>query len=164
MFDLNKLKQFYLNSPLWIKKIYSAIPFEWRNGREYRKWIQTLSTSLNEPEYELLKLKETIFFAYNEVPYYKNLFDTLRIKPEDINISISGDTLTLRGEIKEDEDYKNDNYHIKEMRQGTFSRTMTLPVKVDAEKAKADFENGVLRLTMPKAEEVKPKTITVKAK
>lgn len=86
------------------------------------------------------------------------------VKPEDINISISGDTLTLRGEIKEDEEYKNANYHIKEMRQGSFSRTMTLPVKVDANKAKAEFENGVLRLTMPKAEEVKPKTITVKAK
>jgi len=86
------------------------------------------------------------------------------VKPEDINISISGDTLTLRGEIKEDEEYKNANYHIKEMRQGSFSRTMTLPVKVDADKAKAEFENGVLRLTMPKAEEVKPKTITVKAK
>lgn len=86
------------------------------------------------------------------------------VKPEDINISISGDTLTLRGEIKEDEEYKNANYHIKEMRLGSFSRTMTLPVKVDADKAKAEFENGVLRLTMPKAEEVKPKTITVKAK
>jgi len=86
------------------------------------------------------------------------------VKPEDINISISGDTLTLRGEIKEDEEYKDANYHIKEMRQGSFSRTMTLPVKVDADKAKAEFENGVLRLTMPKAEEVKPKTITVKAK
>ena len=86
------------------------------------------------------------------------------VKPEDINISISGDTLTLRGEIKEDEEYKNANYHIKEIRQGSFSRTMTLPVKVDADKAKAEFENGVLRLTMPKAEEVKPKTITVKAK
>lgn len=86
------------------------------------------------------------------------------VKPEDINISISGDTLTLRGEIKEDEEYKGASYHIKELRHGSFSRIMTLPVKVDADKAKAEFENGMLRLTMPKAEEVKPKTITVKAK
>lgn len=86
------------------------------------------------------------------------------VKPEDINISVSGDTLTLRGEIKEDEEYKDANYHIKEIRQGSFARTMTLPVKVNADKANAEFENGVLRLTMPKAEEVKPKTITVKAK
>jgi HSP20 family protein len=86
------------------------------------------------------------------------------VKPEDINISISGDTLTLRGEVKEDQEYKDVNYHIREMRQGSFSRTMTLPVKVDSDKAKAEFENGILCLTMPKAEEVKPKTITIKAK
>lgn len=86
------------------------------------------------------------------------------VKPEDIDISISGDTLTLRGEIKEDEEYKDANYHIKEIRQGSFSRSLTLPVKVDADRSKADFENGVVRLTMPKVEEVKPKTITVKAK
>ena len=86
------------------------------------------------------------------------------VKPEDINISVTGDTLTLRGEMKEDEEYKEANYHIKEMRHGSFSRTMPLPVKVNSDKAKAEFENGVLKLTLPKAEEVKPKTITVKAK
>jgi HSP20 family protein len=86
------------------------------------------------------------------------------VKPEDINISISGDTLTLQGEVKEDEEYKDANYHMREMRQGSFSRAMTLPVKVDSDKAKAEFENGILCLTMPKAEEVKPKTITIKAK
>jgi HSP20 family protein len=86
------------------------------------------------------------------------------VKLEDINITISGDTLTLRGEMKDDQEYKDANYHIREMRQGNFSRTMTLPVKVDSDKAKAEFENGILCLTMPKTEEVKPKTITIKAK
>lgn len=86
------------------------------------------------------------------------------VKPEEINISVSGDTLTLRGEIKEDQEFKDANYYIREMRQGNFSRTMTLPVKVDSDKAKAEFENGILCLTLPKAEEVKPKTITIKAK
>lgn len=86
------------------------------------------------------------------------------VKPEDISISVSGDTLTLRGEIKEDQEFKDANYHIREMRQGSFARTMTLPVKVDSDKAKAEFENGVLSLTLPKAEDIKPKTITIKAK
>jgi len=86
------------------------------------------------------------------------------VKPEDISISVSGDTLTLRGEIKEDQEFKNANYHIREIRQGSFARTMTLPVKVDSDKAKAEFENGVLSLTLPKAEDIKPKTITIKAK
>lgn len=86
------------------------------------------------------------------------------VKPEDINISISGDTLSLRGELKEDQDYKDANYHIRELRQGSFSRTMTLPVRVDSDKARAEFENGILSLTLPKVEDVKPKTITVKVK
>mgnify|MGYP000849195388 FL=1 len=86
------------------------------------------------------------------------------VKPEDINISITGDTLNLRGEIKEEEEYKDANYYLKEMQYGSFSRSLPLPVKVNAEKAKAEFENGILTLTLPKTEEVKPKTITVKAK
>jgi HSP20 family protein len=86
------------------------------------------------------------------------------VKPDDINISVSGDTLTLRGEIKEDQEYKDANYQIREMRQGSLARTITLPVKVESDKAKAEFENGVLCLTLPKAEEIKPKTITIKAK
>lgn len=86
------------------------------------------------------------------------------VKPEDIKISVSGDTLTLSGETKEEDEEKDANYHLHEMRYGYFSRSISLPVKVDSDKAKAEFENGVLKLTLPKSEEVKPKTITVKAK
>lgn len=86
------------------------------------------------------------------------------IKPDDLNISISGDVLTIRGEIKEDDEIKNSNVHIRERRFGSFSRSIALPTHVVPEKAEANFEDGVLRLTLPKAEEVKPKTITVKAK
>ena len=86
------------------------------------------------------------------------------VKPDDINISITGDNLTIRGEIQEDEEFKDANYHIKEFRYGNFSRSIPLPSKVDTDKAKAEFENGVLTLTLPKVEEVKPKTITVNTK
>ena len=86
------------------------------------------------------------------------------VKPDEINISVSGDTLTIRGEVKEDDELEENNYHIREMRQGSFTRSVLLPSKVIADKAKAEFENGILKLTLPKAEEVKPKTISVKAK
>ncbi len=86
------------------------------------------------------------------------------IKPDDIDISVTGDTLTIRGEIKEEEKKKEANYHMREIRYGTFARSVTLPAQVVADKAKAEFENGILTLTLPKTEEVKPKTITVKAK
>ena len=86
------------------------------------------------------------------------------VNPEDLNISVTGDTLTIRGEVKEDKEIEEANYQIRERRIGSFARSVLLPSTVVADKAKAEFENGVLRLTLPKAEEVKPKTITVKAK
>ncbi len=86
------------------------------------------------------------------------------VKPEDLHITISGDVLTIRGEIKEEEEVKDATYLLRERRYGTFSRSIPLPVPVVADKAKAEFEHGVLTLTLPKAEEVRPKTIEVKAK
>jgi HSP20 family protein len=56
------------------------------------------------------------------------------------------------------------SWHIREQRYGSFERSVALPTAVVANKAKADFEDGILTVTLPKAEEVKPKTITVKAK
>lgn len=86
------------------------------------------------------------------------------VKPDDIHISVTGDVLTLRGETREEKASEEANYHLRERRYGAFSRTISLPTGVVADKAKADFENGVLTLTLPKAEEHKPKTITVKTK
>ncbi len=86
------------------------------------------------------------------------------VKPEAIQISITGDAVTLRGEVSEENKVTEATYHLKERRYGSFARSLTLPSPVVADKARAEFENGVLTLTLPKAEEVKPKTITVKAK
>jgi HSP20 family protein len=86
------------------------------------------------------------------------------VDPEDIDISVAGDVLTIRGETNVEEEVKEDNYICRERRYGSFSRSLRLPLPVIADKADADFENGVLRLTLPKAEEVKPKSIEVKAK
>ena len=86
------------------------------------------------------------------------------VKPEAIQISITGDALTLRGEVSEANEVSEATYHLKERRYGSFARSLTLPSPVVSDKARAEFENGVLTLTLPKAEEVKPKTINVKAK
>lgn len=84
MLNLNFLKEVYYRSPLWIKKIYSSIPFEIRNGKEYRKWIEFLKQNLNHEEYELLKIKETVTYSYLHVKYYRKIFKELGIVPEDI--------------------------------------------------------------------------------
>lgn len=84
-------------------------------------------------------------------------------KPEDIDISIVGDTLTIEGHIDETTEVTEQRYVRRERRHGTISRTLTLPTAIQADRAEAKFENGVLTVTMPKAEEVKPKTIKVHA-
>lgn len=86
------------------------------------------------------------------------------VKPEDLDISVTGDSLTIRGETKREEEVKEENYIRRERFYGSFCRTLPLPVPVVADDAEAEFENGVLTLTLPKAEEVKPKSIKVKAK
>jgi len=85
-------------------------------------------------------------------------------KAENVQISVTGDVLTLRGEVKQEDEKNEKAWHIREQRWGSFERSVALPTQVVADKAKAEFENGILIVTLPKAEEVKPKTITVKAK
>jgi len=86
------------------------------------------------------------------------------LKAEDVHISISADQLSLQGEYKQESESKDVAYHIREQRSGSFERTLILPTDVQGDKAKAEFENGVLTITLPKAETVKPKTINIKAK
>ena len=86
------------------------------------------------------------------------------IKAEEVQINVTGEVLTLKGEMKQEEDIKEKAWHIHEQRYGSFERSVALPTDVVADKAKAEFENGILTITLPKAEDVKPRTITVKAK
>jgi HSP20 family protein len=85
-------------------------------------------------------------------------------KADEVQINVTGEVLTLRGETKHEEEKKDKAWHIREHRWGSFERSIALPTEVTADKAVADFENGILTITLPKAEEVKPKTISVKAK
>jgi HSP20 family protein len=85
------------------------------------------------------------------------------IKPEDVDIRVEGNLLSLRGEYKEEHENKEGEYHVKELRQGSFARTIPLPTTVNVNNADAQFENGVLTLRLPKHEEAKPKKINIKA-
>lgn len=84
------------------------------------------------------------------------------INPSDIEISVEGDTLTLRGERKSAEVGENVSYHRREREFGRFRRSLTLPTRINTDKVEAVFKNGILRITLPKAEEVRPKQIAVK--
>jgi HSP20 family protein len=84
-------------------------------------------------------------------------------KAEDIDISVHGDVLTIKGESKEEKEEKAQNWYRRERRYGTVLRQLTLPAEVSADKADAQFEDGVLRLALPKSESAKPKQIKVQA-
>ena len=86
------------------------------------------------------------------------------VKPEDISVDITGETLTVKGESKAEQEAKREDYLYQERRYGSFSRSVVLPNGLKSDKAEATMEDGVLTLTIPKAEEVKPKKISVKAK
>jgi len=85
------------------------------------------------------------------------------VKPEDLSVSITGDAVQIKGEIKEDKEQEEGAYILRERRMGTFSRTLALPTLVDSDKAEASFKDGILTLILPKSERVKPKQISVKA-
>jgi len=83
------------------------------------------------------------------------------IKQDDVDITITNDVLTLKGEKKEEKEIKRENYHRIERSYGGFQRSISLPTGVQADKAKASYRDGVLTITVPKVEEAKPKSIKI---
>ncbi len=85
------------------------------------------------------------------------------VKPENVEINVTGDTLTINGRTEEEERREEEGYLYREIRRGTFTRSVTLPSDVNTENATARFENGLLTLTIPKAEQAKPRQIRISA-
>ena len=83
------------------------------------------------------------------------------IEPKDVDVRVENNVLTLRGERRFDQEVKRESCHRVERAYGTFSRSFTLPNIVDTQSIKAEFKDGVLRVTMPKREEAKPKQISI---
>lgn len=83
------------------------------------------------------------------------------VDPKDVDILVENNVLTLRGERKFDQEVKKESYHRVERSYGTFTRSFTLPNVVDTDKIKAEHKEGVLRVTLPKKEEAKPRQISI---
>jgi len=84
------------------------------------------------------------------------------IDPKEIDISLTGDTLTIKGEKQQEKEEKEENYYRIERSYGIFSRTIKLPMSVQNDKIKASYQHGVLKITLPKSEEAKQKQIKIK--
>jgi HSP20 family protein len=85
------------------------------------------------------------------------------VHPDDIDIDVTGDALSISGTRKSEEVAKEAHYHRHERSYGSFSRTIQLPFMVDTSKVEANFKNGVLTISLPRAEADKPKKITIKS-
>src|SRR4030042_3038458 len=85
------------------------------------------------------------------------------VRPDEVDISVTDGVLTIKGETKSEEETKDGSYHRRELRYGAFARSVALPTLVDHDKAEATFENGILTVSLPKAEEGKPKSIKIAA-
>jgi len=92
------------------------------------------------------------------------LADMPGFKAEELEVNADGSMLTLRGESTRQERHEGETYHRLERSHGTFERSFRIPQSVDASKIEAHFDNGVLRLTLPKREETRPRAIEVKIK
>lgn len=83
------------------------------------------------------------------------------VKPEDIDVTVQGNQLQIQAEQKQDEERKNERYHIRERRVGRFARTLSLPTSIRADQVRCEFRDGTLIVTLPKAEEARPRHIQV---
>jgi HSP20 family protein len=86
------------------------------------------------------------------------------VKEEDIDVSIEGDMLTIKGKKESESEVKEESYYCCERSYGSFYRSIALPATVDSKKIEASYEDGVLEVSLPKAAEVKPKKVAVSAK
>ena len=143
-----------------------------------------------EPEREMLTLREAMDRLFNDAftrPFSRmrdggstwssltiDMYETNSevvvkaalpgLKADEVQINVNSDVLTIKGEMKHEEEKKDKSWHIREHRWGAFERSIRLPTSVMFDKAKAEFDNGILTITLPKSEDVKPRTITVQTK
>ena len=86
------------------------------------------------------------------------------LETKDVKVSISGDLLTIKGEKKKEKEEKDEHHHYRERYSGSFERTFRIPVNLKSDKVEAIFEKGILKVTLPKAEEARKKEIEIKVK
>lgn len=125
-------------------------------NRLFSSSLRRGSSTLGEylPSLEV-KEDENQFLVHLDIP---------GMERKDLDISVTGNILTIKGERKEEESKKGKGYFYSERRYGSFQRSVELPVEVDSDKVAAAYKDGVLELTLPKSEKAKPKQIKVDVK
>lgn len=107
----------------------------------------------SEPAVEVSDTKDTVIVKA-QVP---------GMTKDQIQVQVTGDLLTIQGEMREEEKKEDKNYYRREFRYGAFTRVVALPTAVQADKAEAELKDGILQVTIPKSEESKAKAVPIKA-
>jgi len=142
----------------------------WEPAREMMTLREAMDRLFDDAFTRPLSLRESWSMATPAIDMYQTDNDVVvkasipGIQAEEVQINITGDILTLKGEVKQDAERKDRAWHIREHRFGSFERSVALPTAVKSDQAEALFENGILTISLPKADEVKPRTINIKAK
>lgn len=125
-------------------------PFPSLFGRE--RWLPIRPLGIRMPSLDVYEEKDSVVVKA-ELP---------GMKKEDIEVNLTGETLTIKGEKQEDKEVKEDDYYRRERSYGSFLRSVDLPCEVKSGEIKASFKDGVLEIRMPKTEEAKKKAVAVK--
>lgn len=133
---------------------YEDVEQESEFDQEEQAWLE-------QSDYEEGQLSIDVYQTPGEIIIKSTIAG---VKPEDIDISINNDMLTIRGHRSMDKKIKEENYLYRECYWGSFSRSIILPVEVEGEKIEAELENGVLTVTLPKAKNAKEISIKVREK
>jgi len=139
----------------------------WRPFRELEEWERRYDDLFGRPLWRL-PVKERGWMPAVDVFEKEDKFvvkaELPGMKEENIDVSVVGDTLAIRGEKKTEAEIKEEDYYRCERSYGSFYRSIPLPSTVDADKIEASFEDGVLEVVLPKSANVKPKKVAVAAK
>jgi HSP20 family protein len=114
--------------------------------------LPAFGSGMGGPAVDVKETKENIIVTA-EIP---------GMNAKDVEVAISGDTLTIKGEKKQEKEEKDESYHLIERRYGAFSRSIRLAAEVDTKNIKANYKDGILTVTLPKTETAKEKQIKIK--
>jgi HSP20 family protein len=139
----------------------------WNPFREMEEMEQMMNENFGRPSMWRRVPEDEYIWAPAIEMFEKNNNYILRleipgVRPEDVDITLTGETLTVKGERKAPEDIQDEAYQVCEMCYGSFTRSISLPEPVDSANIKATFENGILDIRIPKAEEARPRQIKIK--
>lgn len=150
-----QIERYRIRHPVYFRPFFSPRVFRGDLNRVFSDLLdETVGKDSGgfSPAFDLLDTKDSI----------KVNLELPGVKKEDVEISLKGDLLTIKGEKREEKEEKGENRYYVERSYGSFSRTMTLPSNVQADQVKAAFANGILEITLPKAEDEKAREVQVK--